>query len=269
MDLQYQDTTRVYYTNYVRNSRAVGVMWGIFTVCFAIIAIIVFIQPQWIGDTTDTVGTGYFGLYEFCQLKRAGQEHVCLGAIDAFSDIISDAFKAATVFVGICCILILVCVVALLLFLFVKASKAYLVCGLLQLFSGICLLLGCVVYPAGWDSREVLRICSNDAGKYALGDCTIRWAYILAIIGIFDALVLAILAFVLSSRQAKWPEHAAFNGAFTKSELNGYAMETESKPSMIIQPVLTMPETGPDHYSEYSHASARRSNNNRRGDFAL
>ncbi len=136
MDVQYQDTTRVYYTNYVRNSRAVGVMWAIFTICYAIIAIIVFIQPQWMGDTTDTVGTGYFGLYEFCQLRRAGQDHDCVGSLLPFDEIISDAFKASTVLVGIGVILMLVCVVALLLFFVIKASKAYLTCGILQLITG-------------------------------------------------------------------------------------------------------------------------------------
>lgn len=46
---------------------------------------------------------------------------------------------------------------------------------------------------------------------------------------------------------------------------NGYMVETESKPSMIIQPVMTVP-AGADAYSEYSHASAKRS---KKGDFSL
>ena len=50
---------------------------------------------------------------------------------------------------------------------------------------------------------------------------------------------------------------------FLVAELNGYTVETESKPSMIIQPVLTVPETGPDHYSEYSQPRSRT------GDFSL
>ena len=70
---QLTETSRVYYTNYVRNSRAVGVMWGIFTICFAIFNIVVFLQPQWIGDTDDSPGAGYFGLYEYCELLQSGQ----------------------------------------------------------------------------------------------------------------------------------------------------------------------------------------------------
>ena len=78
------------------------------------------------------------------------------------------------------------------------------------------MMLGCIVYPAGWDHPEVKDVCGEEADKYSLGDCMLRWAYILAIIGVFDALVLAILAFVLSTRQAKWPEAAAYNGHLTK-----------------------------------------------------
>ena len=44
-------------------------------------------------------------------------------------------------------------------------------------------------------------------------------------------------------------------------------METESKPSMIIQPVMTVPGEGMDHYSEYSHVSGKRSKKG--GDFSL
>jgi hypothetical protein len=77
-------------------------------------------------------------------------------------------------------------------------------------------MLGCVVYPAGWNHEDIKVICGNAADKYNPGDCTIRWAYILAIIGIFDALVLSILAFVLSARQAKLPQHGGYHGQLTK-----------------------------------------------------
>ncbi len=87
---------------------------------------------------------------------------------------------------------------------------------LLWTVPALLMILGCVVYPAGWDAPEVIRICGSKANMYSLGNCTIRWAYILCIIGIFDALVLSILAFVLSARQARWPENAGLTGALTK-----------------------------------------------------
>ncbi|KYO20521.1 hypothetical protein Y1Q_0017837 [Alligator mississippiensis] len=46
-----QEASRLYHDTYVRNSRAIGVLWAIFTICFAIIDVVVFIQPYWVGDS--------------------------------------------------------------------------------------------------------------------------------------------------------------------------------------------------------------------------
>ena len=66
---------------------------------------------------------------------------------------------------------------------------------------GVCLVLGCIIYPDGWDSDEVRKMCGEQTDKYSLGACSVRWAYILAIMGILDALILSFLAFVLGNRQ--------------------------------------------------------------------
>ncbi|KAL8219335.1 UNVERIFIED_CONTAM: LHFPL tetraspan subfamily member 3 protein [Gekko kuhli] len=58
-----------------------------------------------------------------------------------------------------------------------------------------------MIYPDGWDAEEVKKMCGEKTDKYTLGACSIRWAYILAIIGILDALILSFLAFVLGNRQ--------------------------------------------------------------------
>jgi len=41
-----------------------GLSWALFTLCFLIINIIVFVEPQWIGDTLSSPGVGYVGLYQ-------------------------------------------------------------------------------------------------------------------------------------------------------------------------------------------------------------
>lgn len=60
-----------------------------------------------------------------------------------------------------------------------------------------------MIYPDGWDSDEVKRMCGQRTDKYTLGNCTVRWAYILAIISIMDSLILSLVAFSLGSRQDK------------------------------------------------------------------
>ncbi|CAB1455918.1 unnamed protein product [Pleuronectes platessa] len=66
---------------------------------------------------------------------------------------------------------------------------------------GVCLVLGCVIFPDGWDAEVIRDMCGERTGKYSLGDCSVRWAYMLAIMGILDALILSFLAFVLGNRQ--------------------------------------------------------------------
>lgn len=63
--------------------------------------------------------------------------------------------------------------------------------------------MGCMIYPDGWDSPEVKRMCGQRTDKYSLGNCTVRWAYILSIISILDSLLLAFLSFTLGNRQDK------------------------------------------------------------------
>lgn len=66
----------------------------------------------------------------------------------------------------------------------------------------VCLVLGCLIFPNGWDAEVIRDMCGEDTGRYSLGNCSVRWAYILAIIGILDALILSFLAFVLGNRQS-------------------------------------------------------------------
>ncbi|CAL8277013.1 unnamed protein product [Arctogadus glacialis] len=67
--------------------------------------------------------------------------------------------------------------------------------------AGVCLVLGCMIFPDGWDAEVIRDMCGEQTGKYSLGDCSVRWAYMLAIMGILNALFLSFLAFVLGNRQ--------------------------------------------------------------------
>lgn len=43
--IEYVDSTHMYATNYIRNSKAIAVLWVIFTICYAIIGVVAFITP--------------------------------------------------------------------------------------------------------------------------------------------------------------------------------------------------------------------------------
>lgn len=138
---QYSETSSgdMYLDNrylYARNSKAIGVLWAVFSLCFAIINMVVFVQPQWLGDTATSRGTGYFGLWRSCRLLQDGQDLICEGRLDDFSTIQTPAFRAATVFVGLSVFLSSLCVLSMVLFFFLHSSTVFHVCGWIQLSCG-------------------------------------------------------------------------------------------------------------------------------------
>ncbi|XP_046666928.1 LHFPL tetraspan subfamily member 6 protein-like [Homalodisca vitripennis] len=66
--------------------------------------------------------------------------------------------------------------------------------GSLQLLAGMLVCGGLVVYPLGWDNKEVRDCCGSAAHIYTLGNCKLSWSlYLLA-----AAVVLLAVCFTLS-----------------------------------------------------------------------
>ena len=108
-----------------------------FTICFTIINIVVFLQP-WLGDTNQTEKEGYFGLYEACTYKIVGSNDknyrlVCEGT---WASISSSVNPTATFCIGFSALINLVSIaVFLVLFLFVNPGIVFTICGILQFSS--------------------------------------------------------------------------------------------------------------------------------------
>ncbi|XP_048740882.2 LHFPL tetraspan subfamily member 3 protein-like isoform X1 [Ostrea edulis] len=214
---------RMQHLTYRRNIRVITVVWGIFSACFVILNAVAFIQPQWLGDTETSPGVGFFGLYEYCERLQVGGEYSCRGDFLDFTTLTNDSFRAASMLVGVCALVFMFSVVCLLLFCFLKAVTVLKICGVLQTIGCVCMALGCIIYPNGWDDEKVQRTCGKDAGKYRVGQCQVRWAFILSIVLVFDALILATLAFILAAKQANLLQKSEYrkrkstytNGGFT------------------------------------------------------
>lgn len=130
------EAAKIYQTNYVRNSRAIGVLWAIFTILFAIVNVVCFIQPYWIGDGVDTPQAGYFGLFHYCIGNGLSRDLTCQGSFTEFSSIPSGAFKAASFFIGMSMALVLTCITCFALFFFCSTGTVYKICGWMQLAAG-------------------------------------------------------------------------------------------------------------------------------------
>lgn len=68
---------------------------------------------------------------------------------------------------------------------------------------GAFLVVGVLAFPGGWSDPSVQEVCGPSARHFYPGQCGLRWAYILAMIGVADVLVLAALAFTLAVRHVK------------------------------------------------------------------
>ena len=77
----------------------------------------------------DSDGIGAAGI-------SGGGSVLCIGDLNNFSSVLSPAFRAATVFVGLSVIVIVLCVLAFLLFLPMRSDSVFEICGTMQFLSG-------------------------------------------------------------------------------------------------------------------------------------
>jgi len=198
--------------------------------------------------------------------------------LDEFSTVLSPAFRAATVFTGLAVIIIVLCIIAFVLFFMCRSSDVFKICGTMQLLSGLCLAIGILSFPAGWDNEDVRSICGREADDYKLGTCSIRWGYVLACVGFFDAIILGCLAHTLAGKKMKIMEdidqsyYQSRAGSMYKGEINpGFLgdniSQAGSRKSVNLQPVMLMPHGHGemDRYSEYSQRTGRASHSPFRG----
>lgn len=261
--IEYVESSHMYATTYVRNSKGIGVLWAIFTICYAIIGVVAFVTPEWIGDV-EAESPARFGLWSLCQADETGER--CRGRLDEFGSIPSTAFQAATIFVGVAVFFALSTLLAMVLFFFCQSTTVFHICGWMQIISAACMIAGCACYPAGWSEPSVRRTCGPNSDRYSLGRCGLRWAYLLAAIGCLDAIILASLAFILATRhvrlQAGGPRYSpAAHSVGYKGEINAAYDSSSvagSRKSLNLHPVLLMhPHPAQDDtYSQFSQRTA-------------
>ncbi|CAL8321407.1 unnamed protein product, partial [Gadus morhua 'NCC'] len=126
------EAAKLYQTNYVRNSRVIGLLWAIFTILLGIVNVTIFSQPYWIGDGMDTPQAGYFGLFHFCTGDGIARELTCQGSFTEFAAIPSTAFKAASFLIGMSMMLVVSCIGCFSLFFLLSTSTVFKICGWMQ-----------------------------------------------------------------------------------------------------------------------------------------
>merc|ERR1712183_714377 len=156
---------------------------------------------DWRHSSSDN-GPGNFGLWRWCSDNRDGFD-VCRGALPDFSSIISPAFRAATVFTGLSVVVTVCAILIWLAICFTSTAGLFKFSGVLQIISGMFMLIVILSYPAGWDNTHVVSVYGDQADDFSLGTCSIRWSYMLAVITCCDAFLLGFLALTLSNKQIR------------------------------------------------------------------
>lgn len=165
------------------------------------------------------------------------------------------------------------------------------------LLSAICMIVGCVAFPFGWNSNDFRKVCGPESNRFELGLCGIRWAYPLAIIGCIDACILATLAFILATRHVRLQPEPMYqssmfkgipisqlcahflappcrthnrNRPFLAGEINNAYLTDAvsiagSRKSLNLQPVLLV--APPHHDDSVSQFSSRTGNRYNRPDY--
>ncbi|XP_036433971.1 LHFPL tetraspan subfamily member 3 protein isoform X1 [Colossoma macropomum] len=201
------EVARLYQTEFIRSARAVGVLWAVCTLCFAVIEVVILIQPSWVGTrelrfrgggggTPPQAGT--LGLFEVC-VESDWPVPECKGSLRTLTPL--PAFQSPAVLVCMSLTMVWASVGCLCLFRFCNAATVYKICAWLQLTAGFCLALACVLFPDSWECAEMRALCGESVASFSPGNCTVHWAYVLAMLGVLDAAILSTLAFVLGNRQ--------------------------------------------------------------------
>lgn len=128
--IEYVDSSQIYATSYVRNSKAIGVLWAIFTICYAIIGVVSFVTPEWIGNISGE-NPGKFGLWNTCYADEQ-----CKGKLEEILSISNVPYMAATICVGLAVLTALLTIFTMLFFCFCQTTTVFHICAWLQLISG-------------------------------------------------------------------------------------------------------------------------------------
>ncbi|KAK1803326.1 hypothetical protein P4O66_004108 [Electrophorus voltai] len=187
-----------------------SMLWTLLSIAAAFSELIAFMSSDWLVGfpiAPDAVppphGEAYrptLGLYGRCiRLPHLRRGVLCGPYAGHFGEIASGFWQAATIFLAAGILLlggVAFVSVFTMCFQSIMKKSIFNVCGLLQAIAGLFLILGLMLYPAGWGSDKVQLYCGPDASPYKLGLCSMGWAFYTAL----GATVLTFICAVFSAQ---------------------------------------------------------------------
>jgi hypothetical protein len=126
-----------FYKFYLQISRYFSIIWIFFTLSFTFIITIVFLSPNWIGDTTESSNRGHFGLFSICIRNRLASYYNCSGSWLDYSTFSNDTFylRSTTILIGFTCLISFSSVFLIFLCLIMKCERVFHICSWIQSLS--------------------------------------------------------------------------------------------------------------------------------------
>ncbi|XP_070690048.1 LHFPL tetraspan subfamily member 2a protein-like [Pempheris klunzingeri] len=187
-----------------------SMLWTLLSIVVAFAELIAFMSPDWLlgfpRPHSSARGVGVdsreyrpsLGLYSRC--LRIGTRAVgvtCGPYAGTFGEVASGFWQAAMLFLaagtlilgGVACISIFS-----LCFQSIMKKSIFNICGLLQAIAGLLLMVGLMLYPAGWGSEKVINYCGIEALPFKPALCSLGWAFYAAIGGTLASFLCAVLS---------------------------------------------------------------------------
>uniref|UniRef100_A0A0K0DS13 G-protein coupled receptors family 1 profile domain-containing protein n=1 Tax=Strongyloides stercoralis TaxID=6248 RepID=A0A0K0DS13_STRER len=176
--------------NYNKNWRILSAIWIFLTICSSILHLLVIMNPEWIGNNKTK---SYFGLYNYCNNGYDCEwDLLNIKPFSIISHISFLFYLSAAILNGFA-------IFSIMLFVLLTEKYVFLVVSWFQLLSFVMTTIGCFIFPFSWDHSIAREIC--DSQVYTLGYCSVRWAYVMSIVLIFDQILLSVLGFILAKKQ--------------------------------------------------------------------
>lgn len=185
-------------------------LWTLLSIVVAFAELIAFMSPDWLlgfprSDSSASgagVDSGEYrpslGLYSRClRIGSRGVGVSCGPYAGTFGEVASGFWQAAMLFLaagtlvlgGVACISIFS-----LCFQSILKKSLFNICGLLQAIAGLLLMVGLMLYPAGWGSEKVMGYCGAEASPFRPAMCSLGWAFYAAIGGTLASFLCAVLS---------------------------------------------------------------------------
>ncbi|TKS78285.1 Lipoma HMGIC fusion partner-like 2 protein [Collichthys lucidus] len=185
-------------------------LWTLLSIVVAFAELIAFMSPDWLlgyprSDASASgagVDSGEYrpslGLYSRClRIGSRGVGVSCGPYAGTFGEVASGFWQAAMLFLaagtlvlgGVACISIFS-----LCFQSILKKSLFNICGLLQAIAGLLLMVGLMLYPAGWGSEKVIQYCGTNALPFRPAMCSLGWAFYAAIGGTLASFLCAVLS---------------------------------------------------------------------------